>query len=105
VSAHPNGTPHRRLERVLATLLHYGTAVACVAICFGLVMQWLGAHGRAVINAGIAAFILLPVLRLVCMLIAFARARDMRFVFITALVLTIMAVACVLGVLFSAHGH
>ncbi|EDY16351.1 protein of unknown function DUF1634 [Chthoniobacter flavus Ellin428] len=105
MSTLPNETPHRGLERVLAALLHYGTAAACVAISIGLVMQWLGARGQGVINAGIAAFILLPVLRLVCMWIAFVRARDFRFAFITALVLTIMTVACVLGVLFSAHGH
>jgi len=105
VSAPPNETPQRGLERLLAALLHYGTAAACVAISIGLVMQWRGAHGQGVINAGIAAFIILPVLRLICMGIAFLRARDFRFVFITALVLAIMAVACVLGVLFSAHGH
>lgn len=105
MSAPSPETPYRGLERVLAALLHYGTAAACVAISIGLVRQWLGAHGHGVINAGIAAFILLPVLRLVCMLMAFLRARDFRFVFITTLVLVIMAVACVLGVLFSAHGH
>ena len=97
MNAPANGASHRGLERVLAALLHYGTGVACVAIGIGLVMQWSGAHGQGVINAGIAAFILLPVLRLICMLIAFARAKDVRFVLITALVLTILALACVLG--------
>ena len=105
MNAPVTGTPHRGLERVLATLLHYGTAAACLIIGVGLVMQWLGAHGQGVINAGIAAFILLPVVRLICMLIAFVRARDVRFVIITALVLTIMAVAFVLGILLTPRPH
>lgn len=105
MNAPATGIPHRGLERVLAALLHYGTAAACVIIGIGLVMQWLGADGRGVINAGIAAFILLPVLRLACMLIAFVRARDVRFIIITALVLTIMAVAFVLGIALSPRAH
>lgn len=97
--------PPRGLERALATLLHYGTAVACATIGLGLVISWWGVSGRGVINAGIAAFILLPVLRLVCMLISFAQARDRRFVIITALVLAIMAVAFALGMLLAPHAH
>jgi uncharacterized membrane protein len=96
-----------RLERLLATVLHYGTYLASGVIAVGLVLgvidQHAGAHLPAVLSsthivtAGIALLILLPVLRVALMLIVFAIDRDRRFVAIAALVLLIILAGFVLG--------
>lgn len=95
------------LERLLASLLHYGTWLASAVIALGLVLAMIDSRFRAhapalpagmpIITAGIALFILLPVLRLVLMLGVFLRERDYRFGAIAALVLAIVIAGCVLG--------
>jgi uncharacterized membrane protein len=95
------------LERWLASLLRYGTWVASLTIATGFVLTLLdthaGAHraawpdGMRIVTAGIALFILLPVLRLMLMLGVFLHQRDYRFSAITLLVLLIVAAGCAVG--------
>src|SRR6516162_4349447 len=96
-----------RLESLLAGLLYYGTWLACAVIALGLVLAFaregLGpgngapSSGMRVVTAGIALFILLPVLRVCVMLVVFARERDYRFVAIAAAVLAIILVGFTVG--------
>ncbi len=99
----------RRLEWLLAGVLHYGTWLASATIAVGLALAWVGPHLEAnpwatglsmrIVTIGVALFILLPVLRVVVMLIAFLRARDYRFSIVTALVLVIICLGFALGLL------
>lgn len=96
------------LERLLAGLLHSGSTVASTVIGLGVVLAMidsrLGTHNLAVlpntrlITIGIALFILLPSLRVLLMLIVFARQRDYRFTVIAALVLTIILLGFLFGI-------
>jgi uncharacterized membrane protein len=97
-----------QLDRWLATLLQYGTWVACVVIGAGLVLNaatgagMLQAReapwGANVITAGVGLFVLLPVLRVTLMLVIFARQRNRQYVAIAATVLTIIAAGCLLAI-------
>jgi uncharacterized membrane protein len=102
-----------RFESLLASLLHYGTLLASALIGLGLILQLLtapsfGGHpaaphlaarpwGLPVIQAGIALFILLPIVRVTVMLIVFVRQRDGRYIAITASVLLIILLGLALG--------
>jgi uncharacterized membrane protein len=90
--------PGARLEHWLANLLHYGTWIATGTIAVGLVLA-LRTHGggAAVMTAGIALFILLPIMRLILMLGVFLHQRDYRFGAIAALVLAIVATGLLVG--------
>jgi uncharacterized membrane protein len=93
-----------RLEHWLASLLHFGTWIATGTIAVGLALA-LHTHGGAhraaadmpVVTAGIALFILLPIMRLILMLGVFVHQRDYRFGAIAALVLAIVAVGLLVG--------
>jgi uncharacterized membrane protein len=88
------------LERQLAATLAYGTALGSVVIAAGLLWPVSGASGGAgIVMAGVAIFILLPVLRVALMLWAFVRQRDYGFAAVSALVLAIIGLGVVLGVL------
>lgn len=96
---------HPGLERLLARVLHRGTWLATGVIALGLALAllgWPGAlsalTGTRIVAAGIALFILLPVLRVLLMLIVFVRDGDYRFGAIAALVLAIIALGAALGV-------
>jgi uncharacterized membrane protein len=97
----PTASGPAPLERLLATFLQCGTWLACAMICAGIVSA-AGTHavvsGVSMLSAGVALFILLPVLRLLLMLAAFMRRRDYRYVAIAAAVLSIVAAATLLGV-------
>ncbi len=91
-----------RLEALLAGLLHYGTWLASGVTALGLILTLAGPHGlrpvgTGIVTAGIACFILLPVLRVVLMLFVFLRERDYRFVAIAALVLVIIVTGLGVG--------
>jgi uncharacterized membrane protein YhaH (DUF805 family) len=105
-----------RLEHWLANLLHYGTWLASITIAAGLAVtlalpapatatgaatgaaaSHTTAIGMSVMTAGIALFILLPIMRLILMLGVFLRRRDYRFGAIAALVLAIVAVGLMVG--------
>jgi uncharacterized membrane protein len=81
-----------RTEALLATLLHYGTWTATSVIGLGLLMI-----NTRVVTVGIGLFIFLPFLRVVMMLILFARQRDYRFVVIAAVVLAVILLGLALG--------
>lgn len=85
-----------RLELLLAGLLRYGTWLAAAVTVLGLA---LASHpaGLRIVTAGIALFILLPVLRVLLMLFVFIAQRDYKFVAITAIVLTVIVAGCILG--------
>lgn len=90
-------------ERVIAGLLWYGTWIASTVVFIGIALNLghipsiFGLSGSAVIKAGIALFILLPVARVTLMLLIFLRERDYAFTTISALVLTIIAASFLLG--------
>lgn len=100
---------HPRLERLLATTLHYGTWLSSGVIALGLALSLLDSHadghrslalvsGVQIVTAGIALLILLPVLRVTIVLIVFVRERDYRFGAIAALVLMIIVMSLLLGI-------
>jgi hypothetical protein len=101
-----------RLEHWLANLLHYGTWLASLTIAAGLALTLTlpapatatgaaASHptpiGMSVMTAGIALFVLLPIMRLILMLGVFLRRRDYWFGAIAALVLAIVAVGLIVG--------
>lgn len=94
----PDLARHPELERLLARVLHCGTWLATCVIALGLALPLIGRPGAGIVTAGIALFILLPVLRVLLMLIVFVRERDYRFGAIAALVLAIIALGAALGV-------
>ncbi|MDB6078081.1 MAG: hypothetical protein JWO82_1828 [Akkermansiaceae bacterium] len=100
-----SGRRDAKLERVLAHQLRYGTWAACGVTAAGLALEWGGAGrapvvsaGEAVIRAGVAIFILLPVSRLAVMLGFFLWRRDYVFGVVTAVVLVIIAAGVICGV-------
>jgi uncharacterized membrane protein len=84
-------------------MLHLGTWAGSCIIAAGWATAGIGETASlttaafAIVEAGIALFILLPVLRVLLMLAVFVRERDYRFGGIAALVLTIIIVSSVLG--------
>jgi uncharacterized membrane protein len=104
----------RRLERLLASLLHYGTCVASAVIAVGIAIALAQRDSPLpivsslshlhLITAGIALFILLPVSRVVLTLVIFLRARDYWFVAMAAFVLTTIVLGFVVGLYFSPAG-
>lgn len=94
-----------RLERVLANILHYGTGLASAVIALGVALMLATSftHGLSpalgphIMTAGIALFLLLPVLRVMTMLLFFLRERDYPFSAIAALVLLLLFLGCALG--------
>lgn len=87
-----------QLELLLAKVLHYGTlgASAVVAAGVALAFGW-SPLGMRIATAGIAFFILLPVLRVGVMLAFFWRAGDYRYAAIAALVLAIISISFLVG--------
>lgn len=87
------------LERLVARLLHYGTLSASAVIAAGFALGIASLRlGMGIAAAGIALFILLPVLRVAAMLVFFLRARDYRYGAIAALVLFIISISFISGV-------
>jgi uncharacterized membrane protein len=90
---------HLRLEPLLARTLTLGTWLASAIILLGLGLTLIsgGAAGVTLVTAGIAIFLLLPVLRVLLMLIVFVGEGDFRYGAIAALVLAIIALGAALG--------
>lgn len=87
-------------DRLIGALLNVGTWMACVLIAGGWLIHAAAPpaavpllHGSApmLMGAGVALFILLPVLRVAVMLVLFLRERDYVYVAIAAGVLLIIA--------------
>jgi uncharacterized membrane protein len=93
-----DGVLSDQLEQLLARLLHYGTLGASAVAGAGLALAFAwSALGLRIASAGIAMFILLPVLRVGVMLVFFLRVRDFRYGAIAALVLAIISISFLVG--------
>jgi uncharacterized membrane protein len=108
MSAGPMECPS--LERTLAEVLIYGTWLASAVFAVGLALalgeRILGVSGLPVVTAGIAIFILLPVVRVILMLIVFLHERDYRFAAIAATVLAVIVLGLVVGTMLPGRvGH
>jgi uncharacterized membrane protein len=95
---------HRRLEQLLASVLYLGSLLACSIIALGIILSLFNwrkelpsATGMKVVTAGISLLIFLPTLRVVLMLGAFVRGRDVLFSGISMLVLAIIVLGATLG--------
>ena len=101
------GRTSHQLERVVAATLYWGTWVASAAVALGTALAlWdsraatgeISIHrGMRITTAGIALFVLLPIVRVTVMLLAFLRDRDYRFCVIAALVLAITLLGLLAG--------
>jgi uncharacterized membrane protein len=96
---------HGRLEQLLASVLYLGSSLACSIIALGIILSLFNwrkelpsATGMEVVTAGISLLIFLPTLRVVLMLGAFVRGRDLLFSGISMLVLVIIVLGAALGV-------
>ena len=93
-----------RIESLLARLLNVGTWVASIVIAAGLTLSWLNQGtplpiATQLVTAGIALFILLPILRVILMFTIYLRDRDYQFAVAAAVVLLIIFAGCAIGVL------
>jgi uncharacterized membrane protein len=99
---------HRGLEDLLARVLHLGTWAACLVLGCGLILSavpicTVNTISRDLGMAGVALFILLPIVRVSMMVFVFLEDRDYVFVLISALVLVVIGFGAVLGVEFANH--
>ena len=95
-----------RLESLLAGVLNVGNWLTStvIAIGIGLSLFYRGtpfSRGSQVMTAGIGLLILLPILRVIIMLIVFAKERDYRFAVAAAVVLLILFAGFAVGILSS----
>jgi len=88
----------------LARVLYLGSLLAFSIIALGIILSlfhWRkelpSATGIKVVAAGISLLIFLPTLRVVLMLSAFVRDRDLLFSGISMLVLVIIVLGATLG--------
>ena len=88
-------------EWLLAGLLRYGTWVASGVTGLGLALSLVGVEGARVVAAGVALFIVLPVLRVLVILGAFILNRDYRLVLVTTVVLLTILAGLVIGLSLS----
>jgi len=92
----------QKLERSLASLLKYGTLFASLLMGVG-VLSAVSRYGvsasvaSSLMTVGVGFVILLPVCRILLMGCLCAFAGEYRFAGIAAVVLTIVAVSCVVG--------
>jgi uncharacterized membrane protein len=115
--AGPGDTLHTPIDRVVHHTLVVGVVVGMALLAVGLVLTLAGhgALGRVSLRApaalrdaahlraagfyslGLLVLILTPFIRVLGSIVAFAMARDWRFVAITSTVLAIMIVSIVVG--------
>ena len=88
-------------EWLLAGLLHYGTWLSSAVTGLGLAMSLVGVEGTAVVAAGVALFIALPVLSVLVMLGAFILNQDYRLVIVTTVVLMTILAGLAIGLSLS----
>lgn len=96
-----------RRDQLIAALLWYGTWFASALIAAGVLAMAaepfpaslaLPLSGYDAVRAGVAVFILLPVVRVVLLLAMFLHERDFAFTAISALVLAIIAAGVVMEI-------
>jgi uncharacterized membrane protein len=93
-----------RIESLLAGALNVGTWLASIVIAAGLVLSLLYQRtpfptGGQIVTAGIGLFILLPILRVILMLIFFAKERDYKFTAAAVVVLLTIFAGLAIGIL------
>jgi uncharacterized membrane protein len=93
-----------RIESLLAGALNVGTWLASIVIAAGLVLSLFYQRtpfptGAQILTAGIGLFILLPILRVILMLIFFAKERDYKFTAAAAAVLLTIFAGFAIGIL------
>lgn len=86
----------QKLERSLASLLHYGTLFASLLMTAG-VLSATASFASLLTTAGVGLLILLPVFRVLLMAFLCAVAGEYRFAWIAAVVLMIVAISCAVG--------
>ncbi|MCH4542864.1 DUF1634 domain-containing protein [Ochrobactrum sp. POC9] len=89
-----------RRDEIIASLLWYGTWFATAVIAVGVIMTAIEPtqsffSGYDIVKAGIAVFILLPIVRVVLTMYLFVRERDYVYAVIAATVLLIIATGVV----------
>ncbi len=89
-----------RRDKIIAALLWYVTWFASALIAVGVVMYSiettsLALNGYDIVKAGIAVFILLPIIRVALTMYLFLRERDYVYTVIAATVLLIIATGIV----------
>jgi hypothetical protein len=89
-----NAKPMGALDRRVGGVLHVGTWLASAAVAFGLALP----RGTALVTAGPALFIALPIVRLSLVLEDSLRRADYRIGGICAAVLLIILVGIALSV-------
>jgi uncharacterized membrane protein len=115
--ARPWSHPMLPIERTVRWVLLAGLATSVVLMAAGVVLAlidgahlprgvvplgelWSGLVGRdpaAYLSLGLIVLIGTPFVRVGGSLVAFARERDRRYVFVTAVVLTVMCLSVALG--------
>ena len=92
------------LERLLARVLYLGSLLACSVITVGILLSlfhWRtelpSVTGMRLLTAGISLLIFLPILRVVLMLGAFLRERDVLFSGVSVLVLLVIVLGAAVG--------
>jgi uncharacterized membrane protein len=93
-----------RIESLLARVLNVGTWLASIVIAAGLLLSLFHQRtsfptGAQILTAGIGLFILLPILRVILMLIFFAKERDYKFTAAAAVVLLTIFAGLAIGIL------
>ena len=93
-----------RIESLLAGVLNVGTWLASVVIAAGLVLSLFYERtpfptGAQVVTAGIALFVLLPILRVIMMVTIFAKERDYQFAVVATVVLLTIFAGIAIGIL------
>ncbi len=83
----------RALDRSVALVLGAGTWIASAVIGAGLLLP----SGTAIVNAGVALLIALPILRVALMLVEFVRRQDYRIALIAGSVLAVIILSIVIG--------
>jgi uncharacterized membrane protein len=93
-----------RIESLLAGVLNVGTGLASIVIAGGLALSFFYQRtpfpiAAQILTAGIGLFILLPILRVILMLIFFAKERDYKFTVAAAVVLLTIFAGFAIGIL------
>lgn len=100
MSQHPSTRdPDRALSRRIAVLMKAGTVIAAVLLSAGVLLGVIGVGlaSTALLNAGCATLVLLPVARLLLMAGQFART-DRLFLWVSLLVLALVISGAVVGI-------
>jgi len=87
----------RRLSRQAAALLSGGTLLAALLIGGGLLVPMAAGSGARSVRLGTGLVVLLPSLRVLLMLLSYARDGDRRGAALALLVLLAIAAGCWVG--------